>query len=180
MAHVVRVVDDPIYLNREQAYRAQVCGRPNGHIWEGWIEFIAADGSIVRRTPRETTQPDRDALVYWSQGLSATYLEGALARTFTNIKVTMRDMPKPFFEGPEESPVTEREYGPTEVNRAILDPFSVGAKGENLLRQELGALRAWHLRNIIRTYNLADEAVDVESMTEPQLVELIVAAVQPV
>ena len=179
MAQVVRVINDVIFLNG-QPYRAQVCGRANGHMWEGWIEFIADDGSVVRRTSRETTQPDRDALVYWSQGLSGTYLEGALARTLTNIKVTVRDMPKPFFDCPEDSPVMEREYGPPEVNRAILDPFSVGAKGETLLRQELGALRGWHLRNIIRTYDLADESLDVESMTEPELIDLIVAAVQPV
>jgi hypothetical protein len=85
MAQVVRVIDDVILLDGVP-YSAQVCGRPNGHLWEGWIEFIAADGSDVRRTPRETTQPDRDALMYWAQGLSMTYLEGAMARTLTRLK----------------------------------------------------------------------------------------------
>jgi hypothetical protein len=182
MAQVVRVIDDVIYLNGEEPYRAQVCGRPNGHIWEGWIEFIAADGSVVRRTPRETTQPDRDALVYWAHGLSMTYLEGAMARTLTRLKVTVREVPKPYFDAPEPSPVVVGVHGerPTEVDRAVLDPFSVGAKGEELLRAELGALRDWHLRNIIRAYDLADPSLDIERLSTPALIELIVAAVQPV
>ena len=62
MADVVRVFDDPVLLDGVP-YSAQVCGRANGHLWEGWIEFAEVDGSDVRRTSRETTQPDRDALV---------------------------------------------------------------------------------------------------------------------
>lgn len=177
MADVVRVFDEPVMLDGVP-YNAQVCGRANGHLWEGWIEFAAEDGSDVRRTSRETTQPDREALVYWSQGLSGTYLEGALARTLTRIKVTTSPMPSSYFEAPEESPVVE--HGPTETARAVLDPFSVGAKGEDLLRSELSALRAWHLRNIIRSYELAKPSANLEGMTAPELVELIVAAVQPV
>jgi hypothetical protein len=181
MAQVVRVIDDRLLLDGVP-YSAQVCGRPNGHLWEGWIEFIAADGSDVRRTPRETTQPDRDALVYWAQGLSMTYLEGAMARTLTRLKVTVREVPKPYFDAPAPSPVVVGAHGepPTEVDRAVLDPFSVGAKGEHLLRAELGALRDWHLRNIIRAYDLADPSLDLERLSAPELIELIVAGVQPV
>jgi hypothetical protein len=60
----------------------------------------------------------------------------------------------------------------------VLDPFSVRTKsGEEVLRRELGALRAWHLRNIVRAYGLADEhAVDLEALSEPELVALIVSA----
>jgi hypothetical protein len=177
MAVVVRVFDEPVLLDGVP-YTAQACGRANGHLWEGWLEFAAVDGSDVRRTPRETTQPDRDALVYWAQGLSGTYLEGALARTLTRITVTTHPMPRSYFDAPAESPVIEHS-GPTEVTRAVLDPFSVAAKGEDLLRQELSALRAWHLRNIVRTYDLAQPSTDLEAMTAQQLIELIVAAVQP-
>jgi hypothetical protein len=66
-----------------------------------------------------------------------------------------------------------------EPERAVLDPFSVGAKGEELLRRELGALRGWHLRNIIRAYDLVEPGVDLETLHEPTLVDLIVEAVQP-
>ncbi len=47
--------------------------------WEGWIEFRSEAGD-VRRTGRETTQPDRDALRYWASGLEPLYLDGAFAR----------------------------------------------------------------------------------------------------
>ena len=181
MAEVVRTIDEPILLNGVP-YRAQVAGRPNGNVWEGWIEFWSENGDDLRRTPRETTQPDRNALVYWASGLSGTYLEGALARTLTRVKVVRRAMPASFFDEPERSPVTETlpPAGPTHVDRAVLDPFAVGAKGEDLLRRELSALRGWHLRNIIRAYDLADPSADLEPLSEPELIELIVNAVQPV
>lgn len=175
MPEVVRTFDEPILLDGVP-YRAQVCARPNGHMWEGWIEFVASDGSDVRRTPRETTQPDRGAVVYWSEGLSGTYLEGALARTLTKVRVTARDMPQPYFDEPDTSIVVEPE--PAEVT-AVLDPFSVAEKGEDMLRKQLGALRAWHLRNIVKAYELADPSLDLEALTAQELIDLIVATVEP-
>jgi hypothetical protein len=157
MALVVRVFEEPVRLDGV-SYFAQVCGRANRHLWEGWLEFAATDGSAIRRTERETTQPDCDALVYWSEGLSGTYLQGALARALTR---------------PRTGPPA------THFWRAVLDPFSVGAKGEQLLRQKLSALRGWHLRNILRRYQLVHPCADLESMTERQLVDLIVAGVRP-
>src|SRR5512140_1207543 len=61
-------------------YAAQAGGGvADDGLWEGWIEFVGLGGRLLR-TPRETEQPNRDALVYWAEGLSATYLEGALRR----------------------------------------------------------------------------------------------------
>ncbi|HWW74673.1 MAG TPA: hypothetical protein VNZ44_04705 [Pyrinomonadaceae bacterium] len=56
-------------------------GERDDGTWEGWIEFrsIAGEGD-VRRTGRETTQPNRDALRYWASGLEHVFLEGAFAR----------------------------------------------------------------------------------------------------
>lgn len=52
--------------------------------WEGWLEFIPADGAggggRALRTGRETTQPSRDAVAYWASGLEPVYFEGAFAR----------------------------------------------------------------------------------------------------
>ena len=173
MAEVVHVFTDPIFLD-DSPYTARVVGRPDGHIWEGWVEFVSADGADALRTSRETTQPDRAALAYWATGLSGTYLEGALRRALTPppTRVAMT-MPPPVFESPAATPAGDLYAG----DRAVLDPFSVGAKGETLLRQELGALRGWHLRNIIRAYDLADDDVDLEVLTEPELIEVIVSAV---
>jgi hypothetical protein len=62
---------------------------------------------------------------------------------------------------------------------AVLDPFHVYEKGEDLLRQELTALDASHLRNIIRAHGLVDEEqVDVGRMSRAGIVDLIVAAVR--
>jgi hypothetical protein len=136
-------------------YNAQVVGRQAGHLWEGWIEFESQDGADVRRTRRETTQPHRGALKYWAGGLSRTYLEGALKRALEPLIVRPRTQPAmPFFQAPAPSPTATAP--PT--NRAILNPFSVAAKGQEMLRRELSALRGWHLRNIVRAYGLADEA----------------------
>ena len=176
MAEVVHVLDEAINFDGV-AYTAQVAARPDGHLWEGWIEFIADDGSDVRRTPRETTQPDRDAVVYWATGLSGTYLEGAFARTIARAAPLREVQPIPMFDGPAPVPGANTTPGP---DRAVLNPFSVGEKGERLLRRQLAALDAWHLRNIVRGYELADEEIDLEALDHRALVELIVAAVEPV
>ena len=49
--------------------------------WAGWIEFHPVEeAGIVLRTDRETSQPNRDALVYWASGLERVYFDGAFAR----------------------------------------------------------------------------------------------------
>jgi hypothetical protein len=60
---------------------ARVYGEPapDGH-WHGWIAFFPAGGGRVLVTERETSQPGRAALVYWSRGLTRVYMQGALAR----------------------------------------------------------------------------------------------------
>jgi hypothetical protein len=67
-------------------YRARAMGRQRrGGSWVGWIEFTPSGGQgIVRRTPIETTQPNRTALEYWASGLEPVYLEGALERAISS------------------------------------------------------------------------------------------------
>lgn len=48
--------------------------------WIGWIEFQPVNGGDPLVTERETTQPNRQDLVYWARGLTYFYLEGALVR----------------------------------------------------------------------------------------------------
>lgn len=63
-------------------YRALAMGeqRPDG-TWVGWLEFAPRGGrGLIRKTPIETTQPNRRALEYWAGGLEPVYLEGALER----------------------------------------------------------------------------------------------------
>jgi hypothetical protein len=154
--------------------RARVCGRPMGTVWEGWLEFISADGER-RRTPRETTQPDRRALEYWASGLSPTYLEGAFLRTSAN-----REPAAAADESAAGAVETRPMFdGPPVVAGAVLDPFSVAVRGEDHLRRELLALSDWHLRSIVRAYDLAEVGADLESLTLDELVDLIVDAVLP-
>lgn len=63
-------------------YSPRVFGEDRGDgTWEGWIEFEPLGPlSPVLTTPRETTQPNRDALLYWATGLEPVYFEGALER----------------------------------------------------------------------------------------------------
>jgi hypothetical protein len=49
-------------------------------IWEAWIEFHPIDGGPPRLTDRETTQPNRTAVEYWTSGLEPVYFEGAFER----------------------------------------------------------------------------------------------------
>ncbi len=86
----------------------RACGRPSGHVWEGWIEFAPADhaGEPVR-TSRETVQPKRDDLLYWAQGLTQVFLEGALSRALQPTVFRERGPQlRPFFEGPAPAVVT--------------------------------------------------------------------------
>lgn len=153
-------------------YQARVCGRAreDGQ-WEGWIEFEREDGGAAIRTTRETTQPNRTDLLYWANGLTPVYLEGAFRRaTEPAPQVVERELPPPIFDGPAPA-----SPGPGPVN-AVLDPFEAYASGETILRSRLGALSAWHLRNIVRAHSILVEPLVVEAMTKPELIEYIVAA----
>jgi hypothetical protein len=48
--------------------------------WIGRIRFTSIEDGPVLETDRETTQPNRDALMYWATGLTYFYLQGALER----------------------------------------------------------------------------------------------------
>lgn len=61
-------------------YHARVYAEERDDIWAGSIEFVPSGGGAARWTGVETTQPSRDAVIYWASGLEAVYLEGALAR----------------------------------------------------------------------------------------------------
>jgi len=171
MAEVVFVFTEPIVADGAE-YDAQVCGRRVGNVWEAWIEFEDADGEALR-TRRETTQPNRAALLHWARNLSMTYLEGALLRALDPSAEIPAVADRPHFDGPAPSVHTE----PVVTRDAVLDPYAVAANGEIALREQLGALGARHLRNIIRAYNLADPGGDLRALTKLELIDMIVATV---
>jgi hypothetical protein len=80
MAELIQTYTEVVRDSRGEEFTASAHGeeRADG-TWVGWLEFRAASGD-VRRTERETTQPNRDALRYWASGLEPLYLDGAFAR----------------------------------------------------------------------------------------------------
>jgi hypothetical protein len=135
-------------------YQPQACGMvgPDG-LWEGWMEFLTPTGAI--RTERETSQPNRADLMYWAQGLTHTYLEGALTRALGERMTPMSTeiFVAPVFDGP--APPPNRQAG-AQTPHAILDPFAVYAQGEHVLRRQLLALSSDQLSNVILAYALGD------------------------
>ena len=96
-AEVFLEYDALLSVDDGRAYRARVCGgeaRDGTHRWHGWIEFLQqGQGSLVRTAP-ETTQPDRTCTVYWSTGLTQVYLEGALERALSLVRMRSSDGPQ--------------------------------------------------------------------------------------
>jgi hypothetical protein len=159
-------------------YTARVCGREaEDRLWEGWVEFHPRDGAPVLRTPRETRQPNRTDLEYWATGLTVAYLEGALERALHPRTPDLRPRAAPARPAPSaaEADPAGRGLRP----HAVLDPFHVYAQGEDVLREELGALDEGHLRNIVRAHNLVgEEEMDLQALGRAALAEIIVAAVR--
>lgn len=62
-----------------RTWNARAYGRADANMWFGWFAFTNDDGETVE-TDIETSQPNRDALVYWATGVEPIYLEGAFAR----------------------------------------------------------------------------------------------------
>jgi hypothetical protein len=160
-----------------ETYAAQAVGAktPLGQ-WEAWIEFIPVDGGAPATSPRETTQPNREAAVYWATGLTAIYLEGALARALG--RSNNRTSGARRQRGAAPAAVLRPAAAPSR-RAAVLDPFSVYEKGESVLRAELSAMAAWHLVNIVTGYQLsADNEAMLNALPPAALIDLIVARVR--
>ena len=81
MAELIQDFAQPVHSQQGAPYRARLHGqqRTDG-MWEGWLAFGQDAGGLEIKTGIETTQPNRQALLYWATGLGDTYFEGALAR----------------------------------------------------------------------------------------------------
>lgn len=123
-----------------RAYVASACGaRGSDGLWHGWIAFT--DGSVSLRTTQESEQPNRDDLMYWAQGLTYVYLEGALERAL-----------EPRIENVARTAALSIEPNVRPV--AVLDPYSVYRQGEDVLRRQLLALSRDQLNIVIEQYDL--------------------------
>jgi hypothetical protein len=178
-AEILVAFDEPVAAADGSAWRARVAGAPNslGH-WEGWIEFVPssrwprATAADWVPTERETTQPNLADLKYWATGLTVVYLQGALTRAIgrTRPRAASPTVSSAPSRGPASHVPPAASMPPGVMSHAVLDPFAVYEQGEGVLRSELHALSADHLRAIVAAYgldvaatptgNLADRIVD--------------------
>ena len=175
MAEVLVEFSEPVADSDGITYVARACGAEadNGH-WQGWIEFVPADGQEPVRSSRETTQPNRTDTLYWATGLTHVYLQGALDRA---LKPLVRPVARPIAPPAHDEPAPD--FVRTPVPESILNPFSVYRKGEALLRRQLGAFSVWHLVNIIRAHELSGLNEDeLNALPAAQLIEIIVTGVR--
>jgi hypothetical protein len=111
--------------------------------------------------------------MYWAQGLTDTYLDGALLRATRERVVVPREplIAAPRFDAP--APPSPRGYRPS---HAILDPFATFGQGEDLLRKQLNALSHDNLVAIVDDYGLAVHGM--ADMPAIRLAEAIVGVVR--
>lgn len=179
MAEVLATYENPVVAPDGTVYRVQACGAEavdGTDRWEGWVEFLPIGGGTPLRSRRETTQPNRKDTAYWASGLSPVYLEGTLERTLSGGPAApVVAKTEPVFDGPSRPGAVPIDP----ETPSVLNPFSVYRKSEAMLRNQLGALSAWHLVNIIKAYELSDLTdTKLERAAHADLVELIVAAVK--
>jgi hypothetical protein len=146
-------------------------------MWDGWLEFIPIDGGDdVLVGAVESRQPEHHDLVYWANGLTPVFLEGALRRARNPVTVRVRTVETPISDAPAPRSVTTTRVVPAGPE-PVLDPFEIGGRSLDVLRQELGALNRPRLLNIITAFDLNPGGEDVSWMSDRQLVHFIVTAV---
>jgi hypothetical protein len=129
------------------------CGRLRADgLWEGWIEFEPArSAKEALRTGRESVQPNRDDLMYWAQGLTQTYLEGALDRALYAEQLANRHLDVGRRARIEEASAQMLPNEPV-APRAVLNPYDVYLQGEDILVRQLAAMSEERLREIAVAY----------------------------
>lgn len=180
MSEVLVQFDEPQPAADGRLFIAQVNGQcmSNG-LWEAWIEFYPHDGGEPTSTRRETEQLTRGDLRFWAAGLTRAYLSAALMRALSPDRTTVpRSTPIPGASWLDEHMVLETNL--VHSGPAPLDPVETYRRGgEYRLRQELHALDAKQLRDVIMQYDIPEADVhDVMRTFEDALAERVVAAVQ--
>jgi hypothetical protein len=138
MDKVVEEIDTIVRDRSNQSYRTYLFGanRP-GDTWQGWLAFERQSDGALFEGPVETTQPDRDALLYWATGLEPVYIEGALARALTAPPIyTVGEAPAPLVDRGTDH--VGRDLKRADLERDILAVFS-GRGADKLLTDEIFA-----------------------------------------
>jgi len=178
MAELLLSYGEPV-INSNGRYHARAIGRlAEDGMWDGWLEFepLDEDGPVVVGAV-ESRQPEAHDLAYWATGLTAVFLEGALKRALNPLTVRVRVPEVPVSSAPAPRLHTVAARGSSRPE-AVLDPFDIGSRNLDILRQQLGALNRPRLLNIIAAYGLNPAGEDITWMTDAQLVTFIVTATE--
>jgi hypothetical protein len=184
MPDILVQFDEPQLSTDGRMFIAQVVASrlPTG-IWEAWIEFHPRIGGDPVRTGRETEQLSRGDLRFWAAGLTRAHMREALARALAPTEAAAPQ------SSAERAELTRGSHENTvlDTNRVrgeapVLDPLAVYERsGEYTLRQELRALDARQLADIISAHDIEEmDVVDLARTYEDALAERIVAGVQHV
>lgn len=182
MADILVKFDEPIVAPRGDKYFAQAVGSEvDGRLWEGWLEFLPVNESRgALESGRETTQPNRAGVEYWSQGLTRVYLQGALARALSlaespRVPSVTDSMPVRFNTFGHRVAGATSARSPTSP-RPVLNPLQVYAQGETILRGELNALSRDHIESIAIAYDLVpyDSSTGLSALSTKDLIARIV------
>lgn len=150
MAELIQDFAKPVRSSEGVAYRATLRGheRPDG-TWEGWLEFGSDEGGeTLIKTPVETTQPSRDALLYWATGLGDTYFEGALVRAVRG------DRPSP---SPVSIPEVAHDHQSrrariVSVEEYVLERFRSAGTTRMLAREFFASSSAYSNADLVRAF----------------------------
>ena len=182
MSDILVQFDEPQLSADGRMFVAEVRGQhlPSG-LWEAWIEFHPRIGGDSVRTPPETEQLSRGDLRFWAAGITRTHLADALATALqwsapTSTDAVVDDAGSTRRQGQQPDAETSLFH----AESPILDPMAAYRRsGEYSLRQELRALDARQLDDIIAVYNIPEtDVIDLARTYEDALAERIVAAVQ--
>jgi hypothetical protein len=153
MTEVIAEYQDAVEGPDGSVWAARACARPLEGKWEAWIEFVPlSEGHSPVRTQPETTQVDREDTRRWAEGVSVTYLEGALIRALERPFVVVVETAPPLFDTPAPTIGTAKISAAPPY--ASLDPYAVFAQGEQRLIDQLAALETQHLHDIVRSHNI--------------------------
>ena len=173
--------DEPQLSADGRMWIAEVRGQrlPTG-LWEAWIEFQPRIGGDPVRTPRETEQLSRGDLRFWAAGITREHLKAALIVALCEKEAEPQPKMTRSASAGRTGEQTVLDADLLRRDEVVLNPFAVYKQsGEYVLRQELRALDATQLAEIIGAYDIEEmDVIDLARTYEDAMAERIVAGVQ--
>jgi hypothetical protein len=182
MSDILVQFDEPQLSADGRMFIAEVRGQrlPSG-LWEAWIEFQPRIGGEPVRTAPETEQLSRGDLRFWAAGITRAHLADALEEALDaedGVGLQRRSGARNSARSMPQKPALDTNLVRNEP--PVLDPIALYQRsGEYTLRQELRALDAPQLADIIAAFGIDEmDVTDLARTYEDALAERIVAGVQ--